>query len=170
MSMSSTSTHATTFTIANARVVASKIKADLKLLQGAYGSPSDEWIEKFGEEAAQLLKQGYLSTVSYGYRRDGVWVVALKYIARTDGTLTADDRAGCVPRGVDVEGASFFSFMEYSSTWATLSTEQQRTVAAGLPVQRPNGTEPELGQGHWTDDRTYSSGGRGVARKAFRVQ
>ena len=71
--MSMTSTRTSTFTIANARYVTSKIKADLKLLQRAYGSPTDADIEAYGEEAAQLLNGGYLGTVTYGFRRNGSW-------------------------------------------------------------------------------------------------
>lgn len=50
--MSTTSTRTSTFTIAHARYVTSKIKTDLKRLQMEYGAPPDAGIEAFGEEAA----------------------------------------------------------------------------------------------------------------------
>ena len=52
ISMSTTSTRTSTFTIAHARYVTSKIKTDLKRLQMEYGAPPDAGIEAFGEEAA----------------------------------------------------------------------------------------------------------------------
>ena len=87
--VSSSFTTTSTFTIANARHVASKIKTDLKLLQRAYGDPSDAKIEDFGEEAAQMLNAGYLRAVTYGYKKDGDWDIALLYTANNEGRWSA---------------------------------------------------------------------------------
>ena len=167
--MSMTSTRTGTFTIANARYVTSKIKADLKLLQRAYGSPTDADIEAYGEEAAQLLNGGYLGTVTYGYRRNGSWVVALRYTARIDGTLTADDRAGGIPRGVDISGAQFYSFLTYSTKWYSLPISERDRIESLLPISRTTAPEPGTSGGYWSADRSYSYNGTGVARGAFRT-
>lgn len=167
--MSMTSTHTSTFTIANARYVTSKIKADLKLLQRAYGSPTDAAIEAFGEEAAQLLNGGYLGTVTYGYRRNGSWVVALKYAAQPNGTLAAVDRAGGIPRGVDISGAHFHSHLTYNSKWDVLPDSDRRKIEDSLPVSRTWGLERNSSGGYWSSDRDYSYNGTGVARGAFRT-
>ncbi len=167
--MSMTSTRTSTFTIANARYVTSKIKADLKLLQRAYGSPTDAGIEAYGEEAAQLLNGGYLGTVTYGYRRNGSWVVALRYTARSDGTLTADDRAGGIPRGVDISGAQFYSYLTYSTKWDSLPISERNRIESLLPISRTTGPEPGTSGGYWSADRRYSYNGTGVSRGAFRT-
>ena len=167
--MSMTSTRTSTFTIANARYVTSKIKADLKLLQRAYGSPTDADIEAYGEEAALLLKDGYLGTVTYGYRRDGSWVVALRYTAQANGTIAADDRAGGIPRGVDISGAQFYSYLTYSTKWDSLSTSERDTIENSLPVSRTGAPEPGTNGGYWSADRSYSYNGTGVSRGAFRT-
>ena len=166
--MSMTSTRTSTFTIANARYVTSKIKADLKLLQRAYGSPTNADIDAFGEEAAILLKDGYLGTVTYGFRRDGSWVVALKYTAQPNGTLAADDRAGGIPRGVDISGTQFHSYLTYSTKWDWLSMGERERINDSLPITRTPGPEPGTNGGYWSADRSYSSNGSGVARGAFR--
>ena len=166
--MSMTTTHTSTFTIANARYVTSKIKADLKLLQKAYGSPTDASIDAYGEEAAQLLKGGYLGTVTYGYRRNGSWVVALRYTARNDGTLASDDRAGGIPRGVDIAGAQFYSYLTHSPKWHTLPESERSSIENSLPISRTGAPEPGTNGGYWSSDRHYSSNGTGVARGAFR--
>ena len=166
--MSMTTTHTSTFTIANARYVTSKIKTDLKLLQKAYGSPTDADIDDYGEEAAQLLNGGYLGTVTYGYRRNGSWVVALRYTARHDGTLAADDRAGGIPRGEDIAGAHFYSYLTYSPRWESLPANEQTRIRDSLPISRTGAPPPGTIGGYWSSDRHYSSNGTGVARGAFR--
>ena len=166
--MNMTSTRTSTFTIANARYVTSKIKADLKLLQRAYGAPTDADIEIYGEEAAQLLKSGCLGAVTYGFRRDGSWVVALKYTAQPNGTLAADDRAGGIPRGVNISRTQFHSYLTYSIKWGLLSTSERDEIKKALPIARTSGQEPGTNGGYWSADRSYSSNGSGVARGAFR--
>ena len=166
--MSMTSTRTSTFTIANARYVTSKIKADLKLLQRAYGSPTDADIEAYGEEAAQLLNGGYLGTVTYGFRRNGSWVVALRYIAQSNGILASDDRAGGIPRGINISGAQFLSYLTYSTKWDWLSMGERERINDSLPITRTPGPEPGTNGGYWSADRSYSSNGSGVARGAFR--
>jgi len=167
--MTSTSTQSATFTIANARYVSSKIKTDLKLLQRRYGDPSDERIEAFGEEAAQLLNQGYLDTVAFGYRRNGNWTLALRYTANANGTLTSDDRAGGVARDVDVAGASFHSYLTHSVAWVLLDADAREKVEKSLPVSRIGAPAPGTTGGYWTADRDYSSNGTGVARGTFKT-
>ncbi len=166
--MTTTRTVSATFTIARARYVTSKIKTDLKLLQKAYGYPSDARIEAFGEEAAILLRDGYLGEVIYGYRRNGNWILALSYVARGDGTLDADDRAGRVSRGDDVSGAVFHSYLTHSRAWDKLTWDERRAIEAKLPVTRTSGEPPGTTGGYWRTDRTYSSNGTGVARSTFR--
>lgn len=167
MSGTSTNTTTSTFTIANARQVASKIKTDLKLLQQQYGSPTDAKIDDFGEEAAQLLNKGYLGTVTFGFRRSGDWVFALSYTARNDGTLSSDDRAGKVPRGLDLSGATFYSYLTYSVSWAGLSAAEREAVQQTLPIDRPGAPEPGATGGYWTDGQTYASAGSGATRRTY---
>jgi hypothetical protein len=166
--MSSSYTTTSTFTIANARHVAAKIKTDLKLLQRAYGKPNDTDIENYGEEAAQMLNAGYLGTVTYGFMKDGKWIVALRYTANNDGSLSTDDRAGQIPRGVSIHGASFYSYMTYApKRWTVTSTDWTKFCEA-LPFTRSGADEPGTSGGYWTSDHTYSSNGSGVARTTFK--
>ena len=167
--MTTTRTLTATFTITHARYVTSKIKTDLKLLQKAYGDPTDLRINDFGEEAALLLRDGYLGEVTYGYRRNGNWILALRYVGQSDGTLEADDRAGKVPRGVDVSGAGFYSYLIYSQAWYKLSQDKQQTLEQTLPIKRTPGEPLGTNGGYWTTDRTYSSNGIGVARSTFQL-
>jgi hypothetical protein len=166
--MSSSSTTTSTFTIANARHVAAKIKTDLKLLQRAYGGPTDGDIDNYGEEVAQMLNAGYLGSVTYGYMKDRKWIVALRYTANNDGTLSTDHRAGQIPRGVAVKGASFYSYMTYSSKRATVTTADWDSFCEALPFRRVGADAPGTSGGYWTTDHTYSSKGSGVARTTLK--
>ena len=166
--MTQTGTRTSTFNISQARYVTSKLMTDLRLLQGAYGEPSDGDIVDYGEEAALLLRDGLLGEVTYGFLRAGNWVVALRYVARTDGTLQSDDRAGRIPRRVDVSGARFYSYLSYSAGWNLLSWFQQKQVQEALPIDRVTAAQPGTSGGLWISDKAYSSNGSGVGRSTFR--
>src|ERR1039458_5230158 len=126
--MTTTHTATTTFTIANARYITSKVAADLRQLNLFYKSPSAERIKQFAEEAAVLLNGGHLERVDYGFKRKSLvgdlrWVLLLRYTVR-NGVLE-DDHAGRVPPGVDIDGATFASYLTYSSAFLGLSVADQ---------------------------------------------
>lgn len=153
-----------TWSRTHARYVAGKVAADLRQMQQAYGKPSDTDIENYGTELTELLAGGYVKEVTYGYRRDGAWVVALRYTADMYGNLTADDRSGRIPRGADISGATWYSFLTYSSKWDTLTPAQRETIERDLPFSRSSGVEPTVRTGGWSPDKSYSAAGCGLRR------
>ena len=54
--------------------MSAKVSADLRRMQRFYGKPSSKQIEDFEEEVAQLIKNGYLDTVTFGFQRDDKWI------------------------------------------------------------------------------------------------
>jgi hypothetical protein len=168
MSYSFTTTETKTFTLTHARHLAAKVAADLKRLQRLYGNVSDERITQFEGEATELLRQGYLGTVTYGFKRDGSWIEpTLRYTANELANGDKDDDPGRVRPGVDVSGASFHSYLTYSAAWWVLTADERATIKGGLPVQRTDQTEPQV-NGYFVDDKTYSSGGRSLGRASVR--
>jgi len=122
----STYTTSKTFTITHARYITSKVAADLRQLRLFYGRPDDDQIDAYAEEAALLLRDGYLERVDYGFRRQAAnlgpqWVLLLRYVVK-DGVLD-DDRSGRVPPGVDVSGTSFWSERRPTRTRVTRSQQ-----------------------------------------------
>lgn len=166
--MSLTFTITESFTRSSARYVVSKVAADLRLMQRFYGAPSDSWIEAYITELVELLVVRGLSSVTYGFKRNGAWVVALRYVASIDGSLTADDRAGHVSPGLDITGASSSSFLIYSSGWWALPAADRERIEALIRFQRTGGVEPSSGNGYWVEDKTYSADRGGVRRATFR--
>jgi len=167
--MTLTLTETRTFTITHARYVASKIAADLDLLRAYYGRPTQQQVTDFAEEAALCLAGRYLKSVEYGFRRNGVTVLALKYIGRSDGTLTTDDRPGRVYSQTNVSDALWYSYLEYNDTFYKLSPSERNRFEATLPIQRTEGPTPQTGtNGYWEQTRTYSSSGEGVIRQVYR--
>src|SRR6187551_2956967 len=69
MSSSFTVSESATFTVTHARHMGAKVAADLKRMQRFYGSPSDLKISRFEAEIVELLKHGYLGTITYGFKR-----------------------------------------------------------------------------------------------------
>lgn len=165
MSYSFTYSQTQTFTATHAKHISSKVAADLKRVQRFYGMPSDNDINDYETELIELLKKGYLCTVSYGFKRGDKWIEpTLRYTARDLAGMTgSDDDPGRITAGADVSGASFYSFLTYSSAWDQLSQSEKDNFKKGLPYQRGYASEPLI-NGYLSQDKTYSSGGRALDR------
>ena len=156
-----------TWSRTHARKVGGKVVADLRQMQQAYGSPTDNRLEQYLQELVVLLAEGVLKEVTYGFKRDGSWIVALRYTADMSGNLTVDDRSGSIPRGVDTSGASWGSYLIKDSKWSTLSESNQKAIERDLPFQREGAEEPKVAAVTRCGDRTYSSAGNGVRRSTI---
>ena len=169
MSYSYTTSTTTSFTATHARHIAAKVATDLKRLQRFYGEPSDSHITEYETEIVELLKRGYLGTVSYGYKQDGEWVEpTLRYTARDlAGAMANNDDPGKVRPGSDISGASFYSYLTYSASWDELSVDAKEAFKKNLPFQRTGADEPGV-NGYLSNDLTYSSGGRALDRASVR--
>lgn len=169
MSSSFSVTEARTFTVTHARHMAAKVATDLKRLQRLYGEPSNKSIADFEDEVITLLKAGYLGTVTYGFRRNGRWVEpTLRYKARDlAGMSTSDDDPGRIRPGANIDRASFYSYLTYSTAWGELSEAEQDSFKKSLPFYRSGAPELSI-EGYLSNDRTYSSGGQAIYRASVR--
>lgn len=169
MSLSVTTTESSTFTITNARHMAAKVATDLRRMNRLYDKPSTSKIADFEEEVTQLLKHGYLKEVSYGFKRGTDMIEpTLIYTAKDLSSSGADDDdPGRVKSGKDVDGATFYSFLEYNSAWYELSIEERDAFETGLPFERGAAAKPGV-NGYYDTDKTYSSGGRALKRASLR--
>ena len=164
MSFSLTESQSTTFTVTHARHMAARVATDLKRIQRLYGQPDDDDIANYEAEVIELLKEGYLGIVTYGFRRGCKWIEpTVRYIVRELSGLAAnDDDPGRVRPGADISGATFYSYLSYSRTWDLLSTADQDTFKQRLPFYRGGAPEPAV-NGYLRADLTYSAGGRALA-------
>lgn len=169
MTSSYTLSGTVTFTLTHAKHIAARVATDLKRIQRLYGSPGDEWITAYEAEAIELMKAGYLGTVTYGFQRDGHWIEpTLRYTARDLAGMTAsDDDPGRIRPGADVTGATFSSFLTFSNAWDRLTPPEKEAFRAGLPFRRGTGDEPGV-NGYLAPDLTYSAGGRALDRSSVR--
>lgn len=169
MSYSTTATETRTFTVTHARHLAAKVAADLKRLQRLYGHITDQRIEEFEGEVTELLRQGYLGTVTYGFQRNDKWIEpTLRYTAADLAGSGTDDDPGRVPPGKDISGAKFHSYLTYSAAWDALTPDERAAIKRQLPVQRVSGSESAVSNGYFADDKTYFSGGRSLGRASVR--
>jgi hypothetical protein len=166
--MTATATKTATFTITDARYVGAKIGADLLLLNSLYGRPDLASIADFAEEAALLLRDGYLGTVDYGFwdAAANSWKLRLRYTATTGGYLL-NDRPGKLPTRAAVTGYPFFSYLTYSAAFHALTSARQNAVCADLPIRRVGGDEPVTGLGTSQSGHGYARNGAGVTRDVF---
>ena len=158
-----------TFTRTHAVHIAAKVATDLKRVQRLYGEPADERIRRLEIEVVELLKDGYMDTVTYGFQKDGCWIEpTLAYTARDlSDDAVGDDDPGLIRPGAPINGASFHSYLTYSSAWHRLTSAQQEEFAKRIPFQRSTGSEPYV-EGYLYKDRTYSAGSRALDRASLR--
>ncbi len=168
MTYSYTRSESSTFTIAHARELASGVSADLHLCARYYGGPSEVKIRDYLEELAQTLKGGYVSEYEFGFKRNGKRVVCFHYTVDEHGVLTTNDSPGKVFARADVKGASFYNYMWRTQKWWALTQPDRDRIEARLPFKRTNGAAPADGNGYWTTDKNYHSGGKSLSRKTFR--
>jgi hypothetical protein len=168
MSDSYTFSSTTTFTITHAKHIGAKVATDLKRMQRLYGSPSDTDIANYEAEIVEFLKQGYLGTVTYGFRRDCNWVEpTLRYTVRDFADSSEDDDPGRIRPGANIANASFYSYLTYSPAWDRSSDVDKQSFVDRLPFRRGGAFEPGV-SGYLASDRTYSAGGRALVRGSVR--
>lgn len=169
MTASFTTTTSNTFTLTDAKNLASKIATDLKRLQRLYGGITDTRISEFEAESTALVRAGYLGTVTFGFRRSGNWITpTLRYEARDlAGMLATDDDPGKIRPNADISGAEFHSYLTYSAAWDALTFNSQDAFKKTLPFYRTGAAAPGL-VGYFSNDRSYSSGGRALDRSSLR--
>jgi len=111
MSYSYTYSDTKTFTITHAKHLAAKVATDLKRMQRFYDAPSDTAIKEYEEEIKLFLKEGFLDTVTYGFKRNEQWIEpTLKFTARDFEYDSSDDPGKILPNA-DIDGASFYSYL-----------------------------------------------------------
>ena len=164
-----TYTYNQTFTVTNAKYLASKISADLKRMQRFYRYPSDPDIDEFEEEVTELLRNGYLKKVSYRFKKDGKFIEpTLVYTAQElSSEFSTDDDPGRVRPGADTSGASFYSYLLYSDKWHNLRSEEKENFKNSITIKRRGADEPSI-NGYLSNDKTYSSGGRAINRSSVK--
>ena len=166
--MTGTGTRTATFTITNARYVGAKIGADLHILNVLYGRPSLDHIDDYVEEAALLLRDGYLGTVDYGFwdAATNSWKLRLRYTATTGGHLL-DSPPGKLPAGNALAAYPFYSYLTYGLAYHLLPQTRQEAVRAALPFARAGAEEPATGLGTSQSGQGYGRNGAGVTRDVF---
>ena len=168
MSDSFTISESKTFTITHAKKIASKVKTDLDRIRRYYGSPSTVWIKEYEVELIELLINGYLDVVVYGFKRDGSWIPpTLEYASDELYYGYYDDDPGRIKPGHDVSNANFTSYLKYSTALDKLTASERDRFKKGLPFYRNGANEPSA-NGYFERDKTYSAGGRALNRSILR--
>jgi Bacterial HORMA domain family 1 len=96
MSFSMTRAVVDSFTLTQAKYLASKVTADMRRCQQLYDEPSDAHINNLGTELALLLRDGYVKSYEFGFVRyaDDERILTWKYSVDSSGYITSDDRPG----------------------------------------------------------------------------
>lgn len=68
MSFTMTRSATDSWTLTNAKYLASKVTADMIRCQQSYGEPSNDRINNYGTELALLLRDNYVESYEFGYK------------------------------------------------------------------------------------------------------
>ena len=166
MSSTYTASKSETFTITDAKYLASKVQTDLmrlhRLYYASHSAPTINEIQEYHDELVLLQIYNFLKEIEYGFRLDQRWIKALKYTARQSGVLTTDDDPGGIRHTIIPNNARFTSFLRYNNRWNSAECEsEQKEFLNKTPVKRTTGKGYA---GTWMEDRAYSSSGRGLMR------
>lgn len=168
MSYSQTLSNTTTFTLSDAKYLASRIATDLTQMRLLYGKPTEQRVQDYAIEAAMLLKFGLLSSVKYGFQLNGNWIYAINYSVNYLGQLqTTNDDPGDIPSAEGVASATWHSFLTTRHN-SDLSQTELDSINSQLPISRNNGDEPGSSHGTWVTEKTYSKNGVAMTRSYFR--
>ena len=169
MSFSITYADTIAFTRTHAKHMAAKVATDLKRMQRFYDQPSDADIANYEEEVIEFLKEGYLGTVMYGFRRNGNWIEPTLFYTARDlaGASANNDAPGRIHPRANISGATFYSYLTHSSSWERLDAAEQEEFTQRLPFRRTGAPQPGI-DGYLSQDLTYSSGGRALDRAMVR--
>lgn len=162
--MNTSFTRSETFTITDAKKLASQVATDLKRMQRFYNAPSDSQIEDFEKELIELLKEGYLGEIRYGFRKDGEWICPTLIYTAKELAGGINDDPGKIPPDADISGAIFYNYLTQSESFRRLTNEQQDAFNNRLPFQRVGAPNPPI-KGYLSSDKSYSSGGVTLDRK-----
>jgi hypothetical protein len=157
-----------TFTIADAKYLASRIAHGLTLLRLYCGQLTSQKVQDLVLEASILMKFGLLDNVRYGYQKNEDWVYALGYSVNDLGQVVAsNDEPSIFDLPTNLNEAEWHSFLTRRYN-PSLNTEDLAKIEQLLPIKRSSGTEPGSSNGNWTTDDAYYRNGVGLKRQQFR--
>jgi hypothetical protein len=164
-----TQSYSNSFTITDARKIASKVKTDLIRIQRLYGNLTDKSIEDYEEELVQLIKLDVLKKATYGFKRSEKFIEpSVIYTSKDFSGMQGDgDDPGSIRPNKDISGAHFASFLEYNENWDKLTESEKSEIKDSLPINRSNGSLPQI-NGYLSNDKSYYSNGKGLGRESVK--
>ena len=163
--MYQTRTATQTATTTQAKRLAARIGAELLQIQAHYGNPDAATLNKYIEEAELFLAAGYLKSVRYGFKKNGVVIFEVEYTAQS--ATGIDDKPGRIPATADVKGGSWFSYLTYSNAFFNqLTSAQREAFESKSPLSRATGESPQAATGlHSSGSKQFSEESLGLYRE-----
>jgi hypothetical protein len=136
-------------------------------MQSLYGRPLDNEIADYQQEIILLLKEGLLTSVDYGFQKNGTWILALSYEANNISGILIDNNPGRVPIGINITGASWYSYLRKNSQYYSLSQAERDAIDGRITIKRSSATDPQTGlSGQY--DKIYGASSQQLNRKVIK--
>ena len=166
-----TRTAVESFTLIQAKQLASKVASDMRRCQQHYLRPTDVQINDYGTELALLLRDGYVVNYEFGWVRDNdnERILTWLYTVDSSGNLVSNDRPGRIISGINISGCSMRNMMTFSSKWIALTAEEKQRIESTLPFRRSVLPSFRSSLGRMESDLCYSAGGTAMSRHTFKL-
>lgn len=164
MSYSYTRTDTNTISYANVRAINDKIIADLDYVLTLNPQVfTKTQLEGWKHDFYQWIYNGYGSAIKIQFYRDNVCFYEIKYVIKTDGSITNDQKTGRI-RG-NLEGATTNVQVEGTEKWYSLTQEQRQAFYSSLQLGWGPQARARYASGLVEKiDKQYSNGSLGVQR------
>ena len=165
----STRTATSTSTLSKINYVTRKVQADFLAILDTYGYFSAAYAQQLIHDVRAFLDEEVIDRVGFVWMRaDGISVLEeLKYIVVAGRAELADDRAGGITYRPELAQASFQVRVTYTARWQNLPEAEKNALRTRLELKWGPAGQLDYSGGQWSDDRTYSRDGYGLARQRF---
>jgi hypothetical protein len=165
----STRTATSTSTLSKINYVTRKMQADFLAILDTYGYFSAVYAQQLIHDVRVFLDEEVIDRICFVWTRsDGTSVLEeLKYTVVAGGAELADDRAGGITYRPELAQASFHVRVTYSARWQNMPEAEKNALRKELKLKWGSAGQLDYSGGQWSDDRTYSRDGYGLARQRF---
>tara|TARA_R110002096_G_scaffold300196_1_gene494899 strand:- start:2025 stop:2537 length:513 start_codon:yes stop_codon:yes gene_type:complete len=156
-----TTTRTSTYTVTDIRKTFENCIADIRMIARRTGKWDINYVDRLGKDILKLAENKYLSCVTIILKRNNTnyQVRAAKFTVNDNGNTSEGDRAGKNYDWPSDEDTYLSVVLSYTSTWHSLTAEQQSKFSKDLEINWTS-TSEDLTFSHLRSDNAQLYGSK----------